>query len=117
DGCSVVWHARQSVEGAGGGEVLGVVATSHRAATAGSAARFSERRLDLDPTGLSAAFSGLVTAPALTVVTISGRRRDSPLSSIRCAFWSSLSRMASAMVASPRVSCQWATGSWLVTMV
>ena len=27
------------------------------------------------------------------------------------------SRMASAMVGSPRASCQWATGSWLVMMV
>ena len=43
-----------------------------------------------------------------------GLRRVSPVSSIRCALWTSRSRMASAMVGSPTISYQRSTGTWLV---
>lgn len=44
-------------------------------------------------------------------------RRDSPARLRGWAWWTRRSRMASARVGSPRASCQWATGNWLVTRV
>src|SRR5204863_8842440 len=44
-------------------------------------------------------------------------RRLSPLRLSRCALCTSRSRMASAIVGSPMISCQCSTGSWLVIMV
>ena len=44
-------------------------------------------------------------------------RRDSPARVRGWAWWTRRSRMASARVGSPRASCQWATGNWLVTRV
>jgi len=44
-------------------------------------------------------------------------RIDSPVSWIRCELWIRRSRMASATVGSPRCSCQFLTGIWLVTQV
>ena len=42
------------------------------------------------------------------------RRREGPLSSIRCARWTMRSGIASARVGSPITSCQRLTGTWLV---